>query len=238
MASKAGTALAVALILVAVGGADTLAVTPASPTRTATPQISELRARGHSDIAGRLDGLAGLSREIAESRFLYSADRALLLQEVKAAREGLEKLAARLDTETDPTAVKGDVDAIAGFRVYSLLVPQAHALMASDRLLRYCAVRFPAIDRHIQDTIDKRTALGRPSPAAASALADFRLHTGQACRLATSAHEVLVPLGAAPSPGAEAGLRSALAQLKEARTALAAANADVKAVIQALQPER
>jgi hypothetical protein len=235
LASKAGTALAVALLLVAVGGADTLAVTPASPTRTSTPQVSELRARGHSEIAGRLDGLAGLNREIVDSRSLDSADRALLLQEVKSAREGLEKLAARLDGDSDPTALKGDVDAIAGFRVYSLLVPQAHALMATDRLLHYCAGRFPAIERHIQDTIDKRTALGRPAPAAASALADFRLHTGQACRLATSAHEVLVPLGTAPSPGAEAGLRSALAQLKEARAALAAATADVKSVIQALQ---
>jgi hypothetical protein len=235
LARRASVGLAIAFFLMAAGGAQVLAATPASPARTATPQVSGLTATAHHDIATRLEGLAGLSREIADSRSLDSADRALLLQEVKSAREGLQKLDARLDKDTEPQALKADVEAIAGFRVYSLIVPQAHGLMAADRVLFYCTTRFPAIERHIQDTIDKRSALGRPSPAAASALADFKTHSGQACRLAKSAQDGLRPLGSAPSPRAEAGLRVALAQLKETRAALAAAAADVRAVIQALQ---
>jgi hypothetical protein len=194
-----------------------------------------MRAKGHRDIATRLESLAGLNREVTESRSLASADRGLLLQEVKSAREGLGTLNARLDKDTDPLALRADLEAIAGFRVYSLLLPKAHALISTDRVLFYCTTRFPTIERHIQDTIAKRSALGKPSPGAVSALADLRVHAGQACRLTQSAHDGLRSLGSAPSPGAEAGLRSILAQLKEARVSLSLAAADVRAVIQALQ---
>jgi hypothetical protein len=215
-------------------------VTRAGITSGARPgqqgQLADLKARGDREIGIRLDTLSQLSREIASSRSLDRGDRALLTTLVSSTRQGLQRLRAAMQAASDPESVRADIEAIVGFRVLALLVPQAHALAAADGVLAYCANRFPVIQQHIQDTLDKRSALGRPPTAALAPFADLKQHASLACGLTRTAHDELVPLRPAGWPAAAVALPDALAQLRQARAELELTSADVRAVVQALQP--
>lgn len=223
--------------LVVISGVTVTRAGTASGSRLAQPgQLADLKARGDREVAIRLDTLSQLSREIASSKSLDSVDRALLSRLVGSSRQGLDKLRAAIRAATDPETVRADIEAVAGLRVLALLVPQAHALAAADGVLAYCATRFPVIQQHIQDTLDKRSALGRPPTAALAPFADLKQHAVLACGLTRTAHDELVTLRPASWPAASVGLPAALAQLRQARGELELTAADLRAVVQALQP--
>jgi hypothetical protein len=209
----------------------------------ASASVETLRAFGDCEINRRFATLDTLSGKVSSSKVLSSTHAAALTGEINSTRGGLTALKARIDSETDLTALKADIRRIAtDFRVYVLVVPQANLTIGADSVAA-AQPKFADINTKLSDAIATVKAAGKDTTAAQSHLDAMNAAVAQAVSLTSGIPDRVLPLTPAQWNAGTAGpvLTDARAKLVQARgqlrTAVQAAKACRDALKQLLPPK-
>jgi hypothetical protein len=192
--------------------------------------LAALKARDHLAIEGRLTVLNGLTHRVDSATHLTSSHRSTLLAQYSSAESGLKALDQKIQSDTTLSSVRADqATIVTGYRVYVLIVPKTHIVIASDRTT-FIASELSKLEAKLAKAVDKAPA-GQNKTDAAAALADMQKQIAAATDAVSGVASSVLPLTASGYPGNRSILLSARAGLVEARTALRAARADAATVI-------
>jgi hypothetical protein len=213
-------------------------------TARQTPTLETLKALGDCEIERRLQALDRLDAAVAAAPVITTEHKRLLRYRndtnpasFEATREGLERLKATIDAETDLASLRREVGQIAtDFRVYLLVAPKALLVRGADAVTA-ATERFGQLEDELQVLIDRADAAGKDTTAAKAALAAMTSKVSQAASLAAPLPGELLPLSVAEYNDGIAGpeLRSARADIGAARDLLRGARADARQVINLLR---
>jgi hypothetical protein len=188
--------------------------------------ITVLKAFGDCEINRRFATLSDLSSKISASKVITSSDAAALQSEITSTTSGLTSLKAKIDADTDVATLKTDITGIAAnFRVYLLVVPQAHLVNAADGVLA-AQTKFADINTKLTAAIAAAKAAGKDTTAAQAHLDAMNASVAAAVGLASPLPAQLLPLTPAQYNGGTAG-----PILTAARTALGTARDDLKSAV-------
>jgi hypothetical protein len=235
--SSAAVATAASPAPVAGGPAGNTVCLPQREAFRAGASAETLRAFGDCEINRRFATLDTLSSKVSSSKVLTSAHAAALTGEISSTRGGLTALKARIDAETDLTALKADIRRIAmDFRVYVLLVPQANLTTGADAVAA-AQPRFADIDTKLSDAITRAKAAGKDTTAAQGHLDAMDAAVAQAVSLTSGIPDRVLPLTPAQWNSGTAGpvLTDARTKLVQARGLLRTAVQEAKACRDALK---
>jgi hypothetical protein len=197
----------------------------------------KLHAFANCEIDRRVVTLNALSARITAAKSLTSSDSAALKDEVASTRSGLTSLKATIDAETDIPALRADIAKIvSNYRVYVLVAPQVHLVIAADAVLA-TRTKFADINTKLAARIATAKTAGKNTDAAQADLNAMNAAVTAAVGLAGPLPAQLLPLTPAQYNGGTAGpiLTSARSSLTTARSDLKNAVADAKACRAALK---
>jgi chromosome segregation ATPase len=182
---------------------------------------------GADAIEKRVQSLQNLAARISSMTRLSSDQKASLSASINAEVDALNSLKASIGSDTSTTSLKADVQSITkSMRVYMLVIPQAQIAAAADRLLA-TAAQFEALSVKLSARIDAAQTAGKDVTALNTALSDMNAKAADAKVQANAAISATVNLK--PDNGDASVQASNTAALKDARTKLEAARADLKA---------
>ena len=123
--SFAGTAFA--------AGTATSTATPGAGTSKAGRTLDTLKQACEAAIDRRHTSLGDLQGKVSSSTYLTGGDKATLLGEIGAENDGLATLRVKIAADTDRATLVADCKSIVDhYRVYLLMIPKAHLMIASD----------------------------------------------------------------------------------------------------------
>jgi hypothetical protein len=206
----------------------------------ATPGIDKLRAVGDCEINRRFVTLDGLTYLVNHSDAL-TANHKIDLRDVNsvnpasfaAERAGLTTLKGQIDSDTTLAALRADVGKIApDYRVYLLVVPKTHLVVAADATEKASA-RFGPLSTELQNLINEVKAGGKNVDAAQAKLDDMNAKVAQANGLIAPVAGSILGLSPADWNNGTAGpaLKSARQTIHQTRTLLVDARQDAHQVI-------
>ena len=221
-----GSALALALTAPAVAGVRTTAMTPA--------RMTLLKDRGHLAIQRRLNEIYRLTALVNGAKHLTSADRSALLSKLSSDRSGLQSLDTKIQGDTDGTTLKADLTSIVtAYRIYVLVAPQVHLVVASDRVAAFVTLG-DTIAGKIQAAIDAAKGKGKDVKAAQAALNDMKKQLADASSAIAGVASNVIALTPSGYPGNRSVLISARSSILTARAHLLKARADAHEAMSAL----
>lgn len=197
----------------------------------------KLHAFANCEIDRRVATLNALSARITAAKSLTSSDSAALKSEVAASSSGLTSLKATIDAETDIPTLRADIAKIVSdYRVYLLVAPQVHLVIAADAVLA-TQTKFADINTKLAARIASAKAAGKNTDAAQADLDAMNAAVTAAVGLAGPLPAQLLPLTPAQYNGGTAGpiLVSARSAVTTARNDVKNAVADAKACRTALK---
>lgn len=137
----------------------------------ADPSVANLDALGDCEIGRRFATLDTLGARIAAAANLTAADRSALAAELAATRSGLAGLKATIDADSTVGQLRTDLPKIAtDYRVYLLVVPQVHLVIAADAETAAVA-RLRELSTDLAARIARAQAAGRDVTGAQADLA-------------------------------------------------------------------
>jgi hypothetical protein len=214
-------------LLVASAATLALAAPLAGAAASPKPDLSAVKARCHAAISERETTLTSLEATVAASTHLTAADKSTLTGQLQSAASGLSGLGSTIDADTTLRQTLSDCKRIVSdYRVYLLLAPRTHLVIATDRGLAATAAATqaePKVDAAISDA----AAAGVPAAQIADAQArntDLKAKVADATGQLSGLADQLVALTPAQYDAGTAG-----PVLAGARTHLQATVADVKA---------
>ena len=164
---------------VAAAAAVVVAVLPAASARAAGPSsapspsgsaartaacVAHVQVQSAGQVARRMTTLSDLTSQVNAAVGLTDAHRQLLLGTISSDTTGLTSLGATIAGRpagtTCATAVSDAHQIASSFRVYLLLVPQAHITMAADRGLT-AASALSGVEATLASAIDAEAAAGK-----------------------------------------------------------------------------
>ena len=199
--------------------------------------IDTLRAFGDCEIDRRFATLNQLNVKISGSKVLTSSDGAALSGEVASTKSGLTALKTQIDAESSQAALKTEVRDIAtNYRVYLLVAPKVNLVNGADGVAA-AQVSFDKISTNLTARIAAAKAAGKDTTAAQADLDAMNAAVAKAAGLAQPIPAALLPLTPAQYNGGTAGpaIKSARADLVQARGLLKSARADAQACRAALK---
>jgi len=195
--------------------------------------ITALKARDHLAIERRLTVLNGLTSRVNAATHLTSSHRSVLLGQYSSAESGLRALDAKIQSDQTVAAVRADqATIVTGYRVYVLMVPKTHIVIAADRITSI-AGQLTKLQAKLEAVANKATP-GSGTDAAKAALADMTKQIEKATDAVSGIASSVLPLTAGGYPGNRSVLLSARSDLVRARTALRAARGDAGRAIAGL----
>ena len=220
-----GAALAVA----------TTAPAVASPTTGMTQaRMTLLKERGHLAIQRRLNELDRLTALVNGATHLTSSDRSTLLSKLSSDRSGLQSLDTKIQGDTDGRTLRNDLASIVtGYRIYVLVAPQVHIVVASDRIAAFVSLG-NTIAAKIQAKIDAEKGNGKDVKAAQAALDDMKKQLADASAAVAGVASSVIALTPSGYPGNRTTLLDARSSILTARAHLVEARADAHAAVNAL----
>ncbi|MGH2511112.1 MAG: hypothetical protein ACRDGQ_00350 [Candidatus Limnocylindrales bacterium] len=206
----------------------------------AQPRIDRLRTVGDCEINRRFVTLDTLTRLVNGSDVLTSEHK-VDLRDVNstnpasfaAERTGLTALKASIDSDTTAAALRSDIAKIApDYRVYLLVVPKTHLVVASDAAEKASA-RLGTLGTDLQNLINLAKADGRDVTKAQAALDEMNADVAQASGLLAPVAGTILPLSPSDWNNGTAGpaLTAARATIHQSRTLLVDARQDAFRVI-------
>ncbi|MDB5265627.1 MAG: hypothetical protein JWM39_340 [Parcubacteria group bacterium] len=198
--------------------------TPRAPHPTANG--AQARARGDAEVDGRIANLTKMIARLGDAQRLSSDAKASLTASLNAQIASLTNLKTDIDTGASTTLKTDDQSITKDFRVYALVMPQAAINAASDRIMTLVA-DMQALSAKISTRISAASAAGADVTAATAAHTDFDAKVADASVQAQAAVSEVVNLK--PDNGDTTILASNTASLKDAKTKIDAAQADLKA---------
>lgn len=221
-----GAALAVATTTPAVARPTTNTMTPA--------RMTYLKARGHLAIERRLNEIDRLTALVNGASHLTSSNRSTLLSKLSSDTSGLQSLDTKIQGDSDATTLRRDLASIVtAYRIYVLVAPQVHIVVASDRIAAFVALGDSIVSK-IQSKIDTAKAGGKDVKAAQAALDDMKKELADAAAATEGVASNVIALTPSGYPGNRATLLSARSSILTARAHLVTARADAHAAVSAL----
>ncbi len=150
-----------------------------------------------------------------------------------SAAGGLRSMQVKIAGDTLVDVARADVKKVAAFRVYGLLLPQCHMLIAAYDFQRLVGVYSTQMST-LQTQIDRAAAGGTPVPAAQAAVNDLGAQIVLINKYSTLAISVLPRLAPSGYPGNRGTVTAIRNELNAASTASTSASADVQAAKTAL----
>jgi hypothetical protein len=218
--------LALAMTAPAVAAVKSTGMTPA--------RMTLLKDRGHLAIQRRLNELDRLSALVNGAKHLSSANRSALQSKLSSDRSGLVSLDTKIQGDADAATLRADLASIVtAYRIYVLVAPQVHLVVASDRIAASVAVGNTVAGR-IQAAIDTAKAKGKSVTAAQAALDDLRRQLHGASAAIDGVASQVIALTPSGYPGNRTTLLSARNSILSARTHLFKARKDAHVAVSAL----
>jgi hypothetical protein len=218
MRSRARTALAAVVLAAAVGGVP--AAASAGPDQA---RLAAVKARGDAAIASRLTTLAADAGLIRSAVHLGPGDRSALSGLVSGQQSGLLALRSTIDGDTTVAQAVADVESIVtSYRVYALVDPKVHLVIAADRGAA-AAVGLTGVETSLRQAIAAEQAAGHDVPAGRdvpAAQAGLARLTTEVTAISVTVSQIpgeVLPLTPAGYPGNRATLVAAAGSLAAAR---------------------
>ena len=168
--SLAGTAFA--------AGAATSTVTPGAGTSKAGRTLDTLKQACEGAIDRRLTSLGDLQGKVSSSTYLTTGDKATLLGEISAENDGLAALRVKIAADTDrPTLVADCKSIVEHYRVYLLMIPKAHLMIASDAASAI-GQKLTDLATRLQADIDRAKSAGKDTADAQRDLDNMKAAIG------------------------------------------------------------
>ncbi len=204
------------------------------------PTIAEGIALGDCEIDRRIDDLGTVRARVVASVVMTDGHQTTVLRIIDSTTHDLRALRAEIHADTDLAELTADLRRIAhDFRVYVLVIPQAHLTNAADAVIAI-GRRFDAFHEKATGYIERAKAAGYDTTTAEEALASMNRHVAAAEKLVDGLADKVLELTPADwnDGTAKPILDEARRDLRQAREELRAARADAKAVIDALRALR
>ncbi|MFA5249399.1 MAG: hypothetical protein WC397_02575 [Candidatus Paceibacterota bacterium] len=180
--------------------------------------------RAGEEAGNRIAALGKLSEKLNQMKKISEDQKIKLQAEIQEAINNLTALKTKIDSDTDPEALKSDIQSIAKeYRVYMLVVPRIQILAAVERV-NATAEMLGTISQKLQTRLSQLPQ-GSDISALQTALTDFNAKIFDAKTQAQAAADAVIDL--APDNGDKAVLEKNNQALKTARAALQAAQKDL-----------
>ncbi len=194
---------------------------------TSAAHMQKAGDRGDQAIDKRIASLQALEARVSGMTRLSADEKATLSASLESTITQLTTLKAKIAAETDPTALKADLQSITkSYRVYALVLPQAAVVAAANRI-ETIVTQMQSFHDKLQTRITAASSAGTDTSAAAAALADFDAKVAAAATASASASASVA--GLVPDNGDATVSAANTTKLKAARTQIQAAEASLKA---------
>jgi hypothetical protein len=218
-------------------GTATSTVTPspgASKTGKTNTIVDALKQACEAAINRRLASLGDLQGKVSSSTYLTAGSKATLLGEIGAENDGLGALRVKIAGDTDRATLVADCKSIVErYRVYMLMIPQAHLMIASDAAAAI-GQKLNDLAARLQADIEKANGAGKDS-----AVAQRDLHNLNAAVSAGTAGAAPVdglvnfalPLNPSEYEADEQSVKTARTDIGTAHTNFVQARSDARQVV-------
>jgi hypothetical protein len=193
------------------------------------------KERALAAIAARLRALEGLSAKIAASRFITEQHAGMLRGDIVRSEAGLEHLARQIEAASSMEELRPLVLQIDDFKVFQVLVPKTHQVIASDTLV-VVAGKLDRFAGKLGEVIERFETAGFDVTEAQRLLGDMNDLIDAGHRLASPVAGSVIGLGPEDWPEPAQGLLAAgRADLHEARATLRDAYGTGKEIVEFLR---
>lgn len=189
-------------------------------------RITTAKERADREIARRITILNALSTKVSSMARVSANEKSAVASDVQSQIATLTALQAKINSDTDTTTLKTDIQSITkSYRVFALVIPQGRIEVAADRI--------DAAADLIADFSTKLSARVNAAPAGtdtAAVLADISTINAKIADAHTEASAaVSLIANLKPDNGDQATLQANLTALKNARADIKAAQLDLEA---------
>ena len=224
--SLAGTAFA--------AGTATSTVTPGAGAPRAGRTLDGLKQACEGAIDRRLSALGDLQGKVSSSTYLTASDKATLLGEIGAENGGLAALRVKIAADTDRATLVADCKSIVEhYRVYLLMIPKAHLMIASDAAT-VIGQKLTDLATKLQADIDRARSAGKDTGDAQRDLDNLKAAISAGTGAAGPVDGLLnftLPLNPSEYPADQQNVKTARADMGTAHTDFVQAGKDAKQVV-------
>jgi hypothetical protein len=197
-------------------------------------RMTYLKARGHLAIQRRLDEIDRLTALVNGATHLTSSNRSTLLSKLSSDSSGLQSLDTKIQGDTDGTTLHNDLQSIVtAYRIYVLVAPQVHLVVASDRVAAFVTLG-NSIANKIQAKIDAAKAAGKDVKKAQDALDEMKKQLADAASAVAGVAAKVIALTPSGYPANRSTLLDARSSILTARAHLVTARTDAHTAVNAL----
>ncbi len=189
-------------------------------------RITTGKNRADQEITRRIGILNDLNVRVQVMAKVSASEKASISGEVSTEVSNLTTLQAKIDADTDIPTLQADIKSItAEYRIFMLVIPQGRIEVAADKI-GTVADTFTAFSAKLQTRISTAQAAGRDVTALNTSLSDMNAKIADANIQSSAAVSEVASL--MPDNGNTTIAASNTAALKDARTKIQAALADLK----------
>lgn len=232
--------LAVALGLLSLAPALSLAQTSASSTVSLGAAAQKAQVRGDQEIDRRTTALNDLLTRVNAMQSVSADFKTSITTALQNQITALASLKAKIDADTDVATLKADIQSVtASYRIFALVLPQARIAAAADRVATITTM-MSTLGSKLQARIQAAGSAGADVTALSAALTDIGSKLSDAQTQAQNAISGSISLQ--PDNGDKtvmasntAALKASRADIQTAQQDLIAARKDVTQIIQGLK---
>ena len=221
------------LLTAALAAAGVVAAGVTTPASAATLQQSTLascKQVGQTEVSRRLTTISTLQTRVGNAKDLTAAHRSRLSTLLSSDSTGLSALNATIQADTTLAQCRTDVRAVVTkYRIYVLVVPQVHLVIAAD-ILTTVDTRLANLEDKLAKAIDSAGLPPGQKDKAGDALADMRSQVSAAATALQGQADAVLALTPAGYPGTTSTLLAVRSRLSTARTDLGKARDDVETI--------
>jgi uncharacterized phage infection (PIP) family protein YhgE len=192
--------------------------------------MDTIKGRAKQAIDMRLATLSNLSTLVGGAKHISSANRSALAQQLADEKSGLTALETKIQADSDMQTLINDARSIvSAYRVYLLVEPKVHEVLAADRMLAVVDAFdtvFGRVDNKVTADADKALLAD-----AKALLADAKAKVADAQSKAQGVPGAVLGLQPAGYPGNRPALQSARDSLRTGRQDLVGARQDVAKLV-------
>ncbi len=182
--------------------------------------------RADREITRRITALTDVAAKVQTMTKISDSEKSSIAADVSAEIANLNTLKAKIDAETNMTALRTDIKSIANeYRIYILIIPVSRIQVAADKIDTVVS-SYAAFSSKLAARIASAQAAGKDVTALNASLGDMNAKTTDANAQANAAVSLTANLK--PDNGDQTILQSNQAAIKSARADIQAALADLK----------
>ena len=215
-------------------GTATSTVTPRPGISRAGSTLDGLKQACETAIDRRLTSLGDLQGKVSGSTYLPAGGRATLLGEIRAEHDGLAALRIKIAADTDRPTLVVDCKSIVGqYRVYLLMIPKAHLMIASDAAA-VIGQKLTDVATKLQTDIDRAKSAGKDTADAQQDLNNLKAAISAGTGASAPVDGILnftLPLSPSEYAADQQNVKTAKTDMATAHTDFVQAGKDAKQVV-------